>query len=107
MSEEESKIQKMKSSEVDALIVDLHKKGNTPAKIGLILRDNYGISKEKLGGRKITKILKDGGMAVENELEAIKKKVVNLEKHISKNIRDYSAKRSHSRKRWIVHKLSG
>ena len=48
---------KIKPSEVENIVIDLYKKGNTPAKIGLILRDQHGIPKAKLIGKKISKII--------------------------------------------------
>ena len=44
---------KMKQDEVEKIIVDLGKQGEKPAKIGMILRDKYGVPKTKIYGKKI------------------------------------------------------
>jgi len=63
-------------------------------KIGLILRDNYGIPKAKIYGIKISKILKELGKHQDPNLKNLTNKVENLEKHIQKNKQDKKAGRS-------------
>lgn len=63
-------------------------------KIGLVLRDNYGIPKTKLYGIKISKILKEAGKYNDPNLKNLTNKVENIEKHISKNKQDKKAGRS-------------
>lgn len=96
---------KIKPSEVEKTVIDLHKKGNTPAKIGLILRDQHGIPKAKLIGKRISKIIKENGFNENSEKIAIDKKIKNLKNHISKHKHDYTAKRSISKKLWITAKI--
>ena len=83
--------------EIEELIVKLVKEGNTPTKIGLILRDKYGIPDVKeLTGSKITKILKnkDLGLAVPEDLQSLINKAVLLDNHLQKHIKDNHNKRA-------------
>jgi len=85
----------MKPEEVEKLIVELAKKGLTPVKMGLILRDNCGVNSVKvITGKKIKKILEEKGIEVEpHELNALKKRIKALKKHLEKNKKDTRAKR--------------
>lgn len=107
MSKTESKPEwvKMKPAEVESLIIKLHKEGHPPAKIGLILRDQHGIPKAKLMGKKISQILKEAKLNFVAESEIINKKVDTLRSHIGKNKKDYSASRSLAKSLWIINKL--
>src|SRR5262245_10449620 len=66
---------KMKSEELEKIVVDLAKKGESPAKIGLILRDTHGVPKAKLLGKKITHILKEHGIAYASEQDRVEKRI--------------------------------
>ena len=48
---------KMKLAEMEKIVVDLAGEGKSPAQIGLVLRDKYGIPKAKLVGKGIREIL--------------------------------------------------
>ena len=97
---------KMKPAEVEKIVLDLHKQGNTPARIGLILRDQHGIPKAKLLGKRITEILVDNKISVNPEKEILEKKMKALQVHIAKNKHDYTSKRSLTKKLWIAKKLA-
>jgi small subunit ribosomal protein S15 len=96
---------KLKQSEIDKEIVELAKKGESPAKIGLILRDRYGIPKMKVLGRRISKILKDEKVEYRNEEKILNEKVEKLREHSSKNKHDFTASRALAKKLWIVNKI--
>ncbi|MCL6500450.1 MAG: 30S ribosomal protein S15 [Candidatus Pacearchaeota archaeon] len=85
----------MSAKDAEALVVDLAKKGVSVPKIGLILRDSYGVPSVKmLTGKKITKILEENNIAVEpHEIIALKKRIKTLKKHTEKNKKDMVAKR--------------
>ncbi len=85
----------MKKEEVESLIVELAKKGVSIPKIGLILRDGYGVVSIKLiTGKKIKKILEEKGIKMEStELIVIEKRIKALKKHLEKNKKDTRAKR--------------
>ncbi len=74
----------------------LAKEGNGPSKIGLILRDSYGIPLSKqITGKKITKILKEKNLlkALPEDLLALIKRSIAIRKHLEKNNKDETAKR--------------
>jgi small subunit ribosomal protein S15 len=105
MAEKKPEWVKMKPSEVESLVIELAKKGETPEKIGLILRDSHGIPKVKLVGKRIMQILRDAKVSVVSQKENYQKKISIIEQHIAKNKHDYTAQRSLNKKLWIVHKL--
>ena len=82
---------KMKPAELEALIVELGKTGETPAKIGNILRDKHGIPKAKLLGKRISQILKENKIEFKTEKASMDEKIKNLESHIKKNKNDFVA----------------
>jgi len=85
-----------KAKEVEMLIVKLAKEGNSPSKIGLILRDTYGIPDIKgIAGKKITKILEEKKLLskLPEDLLALIKKSVKLRTHIEANHKDEFSKR--------------
>lgn len=85
---------KLSSKEVEELVVKLAKQGMTSSKIGLVLRDSYGIPSVKtVTGKKIQQILKENGIKQNEEIDALEKKLKKLEKHFEKNKGDKVAKR--------------
>ena len=87
----------LKPAEIERLIIQLATEGNNSAKIGLILRDQYGVPDVTLATDKtITKIMKDGGvsMALPEDLTALLRKVTELDAHLKRNPRDTHNKRS-------------
>lgn len=60
----------------------------TSEKIGLILRDNYGIPKTKIYGFSIRKVLKEANKYKNPDLSNMQTKVAKLEKHVAKNKQD-------------------
>ncbi len=93
-TKEEKKVpERAKLEDIEAIVVDLAKKGNSPSKIGIILKEKYGVDKIKLLGKKITKILKDNNVSYDKDSVFINKKVKNMESHFSKNKQDKRAER--------------
>ena len=71
------------------------KKGLTPSKIGVILRDSNGIAQVKsVTGNKILRILKKAGLAPEipEDLYELIKKAVAVRKHLERNKKDKDSK---------------
>jgi len=95
----------MKPAELEKLVIELAKKGETPARIGLILRDQHGVPKAKLLGKRISEIIKEAKVDIKGEEQAVKAKISNLESHSAKHKHDYSAKRSLSKTLWILNKF--
>jgi len=85
-----------KPKEVETLVVKLAKSGNDPAKIGLILRDTYGIPDVKtVTKKKITQILKENKLSSElpSDLTALIRRFIAIQKHMETNKKDYTGKR--------------
>jgi ribosomal protein S15P/S13E len=86
----------MKSSDEDikAIIVKLSKQGLTPEKIGLQLRDTYGIPTTRLTGKKLGQILKENNLYADSTLSNLEKKEKQIAAHLGKNKQDQRAHRS-------------
>ena len=98
---------KTKPAEIEKSVVDLSKKGYSPAKIGLELRDQHGIPKVKaLTNKRIVQILKEKDIIVSGEKEAINSKLEILRAHIKKNKKDHSASRSLTKKLWALQRAN-
>ena len=83
------------AEEVTAQTCKLAKKGTPPSKIGVILRDQYGVGQVKnITGSKIVRILKSNGLAPEmpEDLYSLIKKAVSIHKHLERNAADEDAK---------------
>lgn len=82
---------------VEKVIVDLRKEGVSSARIGLVLRDRYGVPdiKALTGGKRIGDILRDNKLQSEipEDLRDLMKKALGLRKHLSENEKDLHNKR--------------
>jgi small subunit ribosomal protein S15 len=87
---------KITKEKVEQLVEQLYKEGYPPEKIGMILRDSYGIGNVKeITGKKIVKILREKGYKVmPSDLDALIKKARNLVKHLENHKHDYKTKRA-------------
>jgi small subunit ribosomal protein S15 len=83
---------KYTEDEVKAIILKLANKGNTAEKIGLILRDQYGIPNVKLYNLRIKKVL--GDKYKDPNVINLRKKVENIEEHNKQFKHDEKANRS-------------
>jgi small subunit ribosomal protein S15 len=82
--------------DLEAIIVKLAKKGESPSKIGIILRDQYGVPFVKTqSNKKITQILEGNGIKPEipEDLMNLLRRAVNLDKHLQANHKDMGSKR--------------
>ncbi len=87
---------KFKPEEVEKIVVKLAKEGLTTSKIGIVLRDSYGVPDVKqLTGKSILKILEENNLAPEipEDLYALLRKAVIIRNHLSKNKKDNVSKR--------------
>ncbi len=96
----------IKPTEVEKIVIDLHNQGIAPAKIGVILRDKHGIPKTKLVGKKVKAIIEGNKSIFPKEINQVQTKIKNLERHSAQHKHDYTAKRAHMKKQWIVNKLT-
>ncbi|MEW6069588.1 MAG: 30S ribosomal protein S15 [Candidatus Thermoplasmatota archaeon] len=96
--ERERKIawQPLSASEIEETVLRLAKEGLTTAKIGTVLRDQYGVGNVRSAtGKTITEILRAKGLApkIPEDLRALIKRAVGTARHLEKNPKDYSNKR--------------
>jgi small subunit ribosomal protein S15 len=86
---------KMESKEIEEVVVKLAKQGLSSAKIGLMLRDNYGIPSTKtVIGKKVEKILAENNVKTQDyNIVSLEKRQRALKKHLEKNKKDMTAKR--------------
>jgi len=85
---------KYSEDEVKEIILKLADKGLTSEKIGLELRDRYGIPKTKIYNLKISEILKEKDKFQEPSLLNLEKKSKKIEEHYKKNKQDKKAERA-------------
>ena len=81
---------------ITKVILELRKDGASSAKIGLVLRDRYGVPDIKLAtGKRIGDILKENKLATEipEDLRDLMIKALGLRKHLSENKKDLHNKR--------------
>jgi len=85
---------KTKPEEIEKIVVELGKQNTPSEKIGLILRDQHGIPKAKIFGKKIGKILKESGIEMNSEHDHLSKKMDKIKKHFAKHKHDYTTQRA-------------
>jgi small subunit ribosomal protein S15 len=81
---------------IEKVIVDLKKEGISSSRIGLVLRDRYGVPDVKLVmGKRIDQILKENGLQSEipEDLRNLIKTALGLRKHLVENKNDLHNKR--------------
>ncbi len=84
------------NDEIESLVIKLAKAGNNSGKIGLILRDTYGIPDvQKLTGMKISKVLEKNKLLPKfpDDFMALVKKEIRILKHLENNKHDMTTKR--------------
>jgi small subunit ribosomal protein S15 len=100
---------KYQPEEVEALIVKLAREGNSPSRIGTILRDQHSVPLTKpITGKRVMKILKENQLApsLPEDLASLLKKAESLALHLEKNKTDLYNKRSLQLIEAKIHKLS-
>ncbi|MDD5192800.1 MAG: 30S ribosomal protein S15 [Candidatus Nanoarchaeia archaeon] len=82
---------KYTEEEVKEIILKLADKGLTSEKIGLTLRDQYGIPKTKIYNIKIGRVLKEKNKFTEPSLINLQKRADRIEGHYKNNKQDKKA----------------
>ncbi len=82
---------KYTKDEVKEIILKLADKGLTAEKIGLVLRDQYGIPKTKIYNFKISQVLKEKNKFEEPSKLNLDKKTKKIIEHYKKNKQDKKA----------------
>lgn len=86
---------KYTEEEVKAIIIKLSNKGITSEKIGLILRDQYGIPKVSLYGLKIKQVIEEKSKNFQEPTNInLKNKLKRIVDHYQKNKQDKNAGRA-------------
>ncbi len=88
---------KYSPEEVEAYVIKLTKEENPPSKIGVILRDQYGIPLVKpIVGKSITQIILDSGIEIPipEDLTNLLQKASTLSRHLNRNRADVLNRRS-------------
>ena len=86
----------LSATEIEDIIVKMAKDGNGSAKIGLVLRDQYGVPDVKLAtGKTITAIMKEKGVApaLPEDLANLMRRAIDLNVHLKENRGDISNRR--------------
>ena len=86
----------MEPAEIVAESVKLAKAGTPGAQVGAVLRDSYGVpSVRAVTGHRMAKLLSDNGVKPElpEDLQALLKRVVHLQRHLAANPKDLSNRR--------------
>jgi small subunit ribosomal protein S15 len=81
---------------ITKIVLDLRKEGASSAKIGLVLRDRYGVPDVKLAtGKRIGTILRENKAATEipEDLRDLMVKALGMRKHLTENKKDLHNKR--------------
>lgn len=87
---------KMSSSDIEKTITSLAKEGHGSAKIGLILRDQYGIPDvKKITKKNVTDIMKSNDVYPElpEDLLDLMRRAITVRKHLETNRKDLHSKR--------------
>ncbi|HEV2519894.1 MAG TPA: 30S ribosomal protein S15 [Thermoplasmata archaeon] len=82
--------------EVTEEAVKLAKGGMGPAQVGSVLRDGMGVpSIRALTGKRMTELLSEGGVRADlpDDLQALLKRVVHLQRHLALHPKDLSNRR--------------
>ena len=81
---------------IEKVIIDLKKEGYSSSRIGLVLRDRYGVPDVKLVlGKRIGQVLEENGLRSEipEDLRNLIAKALGLRKHLAENKNDLHNKR--------------
>ena len=86
---------KAKPADMEKIVAELAKKGNSSAKIGTILRDQHGIPTVRLSKLRISEIMKkhDSYPKMPEDIFNLLKKAVDIRTHMDKNKKDYTSYR--------------
>ena len=80
--------------DVEAIVVKLAKQGLTSEKIGLELRDKYGVPRTRVLGKRVSQILKENDLYSDSTEDNLVKKREKISQHLKENKQDKRAMRS-------------
>lgn len=88
----------IKPKEIEEIIVKLANAGQTPAEIGIVLRDQHGVPDvQQATGKRVSQVLAENELLpdVPRDLLNLISKSVDLMKHMEENTKDTTAKRGY------------
>lgn len=94
---------------VEDKVIELAKAGNTPAMIGMTLRDQYGIPLVRvITGKRVMDILRENELErrVPEDLRNMIAKAATIRRHLEENKKDYVSKRGLQLVESKIHRLS-
>jgi len=95
--------------EVESLVIKLAREGHSASKIGMILRDQYGVPLTKpIIGKTVTDVLKAQNLAsaLPEDLDVLLRKASGLVVHLERNRKDAYNKRALQTIEAKIHKLA-
>jgi small subunit ribosomal protein S15 len=95
--------------EVESLVIKLAREGHDSSKIGVVLRDQYGIPlTRQIVGKSVVEIMKQGDLApsIPEDMEVLLKKASRLAVHIERNKKDKYNVRALQNVEAKIHKLA-
>ncbi len=95
--------------EIEELIVELAEEGQPPSKIGIMLRDQYGIpSVQEVLGKNMVDILRENDLDpdIPEELMNLLRQAVKMRNHLEKNPNDNRTQRTLKELESRIHKLT-
>ncbi|MFW6283743.1 MAG: hypothetical protein ACOC1P_06895 [Minisyncoccales bacterium] len=90
MAKEKENLEK---EDVRKIILDLAEEGKTSEKIGLILKEKYGVYAKNFD-LKIGRVLREEDKWVDPDIKNVKKKLERLEENLRESKHDYPAKQA-------------
>jgi small subunit ribosomal protein S15 len=85
------------AEEIEEIIVKLTKDGYSSSRIGMVLRDQYGVPSTRLAlDKSISDVIAENGLTpkLPEDLISLMRKAVNLSNHMAENHKDTGNKRS-------------
>lgn len=86
----------LKKKEIETLVVELAKQRNSSAKIGIILRDKYGVPDVRAAtGKPVSRIMKENSIYPEmpEDMISLLRKAVKIREHLDSNKADKHSKK--------------
>lgn len=96
------------TEEVEGLVAKLARKGLSKSKIGVVLRDSYGVPLVKVvTGKKMSQIVKESGIEspLPEDITNLVKKALNIRKHLETNHKDLEGKKGLHRVESTIYRL--
>ncbi|MEM3164040.1 MAG: 30S ribosomal protein S15 [Halobacteria archaeon] len=96
------------ASEIGNTVLALRNQGLTPSRIGMALRDRYGVPSARLAGKRVTRLLEEKGAAqkIPEDLAALLGRAVRLSKHLGAHKTDVHNRRNLQRVESKIRRLA-